>query len=197
MVASATANSPVQARMTGLSAIFDDEISVEEQGATRGETLGVVSALIVLVVAVGSLVAAAVPLAVTATSLLITFGVLAVASSAMSFDSFIMSCVTMIDTGIGIDYSLFVVSRFREQLATHLRQGVSPREATERAVTTAVATSGRTIMIAGTVVAVSMCSLFVIGAPIYRELAIAIGSAVAPTITAATPHSAANRQPRT
>ncbi len=185
-VASAAANSPVRARVTGLSPIFNDEISVEERGATRGETLGVVLALIVLVVALGSAVAAVVPLAVTVTSLLITFGVLAVASLAVSFDSFIMSCVTMIGTGIAIDYSLFVVTRFREQLAAELRdQGVSPRMATERAVGTAVATSGRTIVIAGTVVAVSMCSLFVIGAPIYRELAIAIGSAVACTLLSA------------
>lgn len=184
-VASAAANTPVQARVTGLSPIFDDEIGVEERGATRGETLGVVLALTVLVVALGSLVAAVVPLAVTATALLITFGLLAVASRAVSFDSFIMSCVTMIGTGIAIDYSLFVVTRFREQLAAHLRHGESPREATERAVGTAVATSGRTILIAGTVVAVSMCSLFVIRAPIYRELAIAIGSAVACTLLTA------------
>ncbi|WP_162899262.1 MMPL family transporter [Mycobacterium shigaense] len=186
-VAGAAGNGPVQAQVTGLSPIFNDEISVEERGAMRGELLGVLLALIVLVVALGAVVAAVVPLVVTLTSLLITFGVLAVAALAVSFDSFIMSSVTMIGTGIAIDYSLFVVTRFREQLAVQLRRGVSPREATEQAVGTAVATSGRTIVIAGTVVAVSMCSLFVIGAPIYRELAIAIaiGSAVACTLLSA------------
>lgn len=185
VVADAAQGSGVQARLTGVSPIFNDEIDVEERGVATGETLGVVLALIVLIVALGALVAAVIPLIVTAMSLLITFGALALASLALPFDSFIMSCVTMIGTGIAIDYSLFIVSRFREQLVVEQRAGTTTEQATIASVATAVATSGRTILIAGTVVAVSMCSLFVIQAPIYRELAIGIGIAVVCTLLSA------------
>jgi RND superfamily putative drug exporter len=186
VIADAASGSALQSRLTGLSPIFNDEIEVEERGAATGETIGVVLALIVLVLALGSFVAACLPLIVTAASLLITFGVLALCSLALPLDSFIMSCVTMIGTGIAIDYSLFIVSRFRENLAGHQRAGnTTTEQATVDSVATAIATSGRTILIAGTVVAVSMCSLFVIRAPIYREIAIAIGVAVVCTLVSA------------
>lgn len=185
MVARTAAGSPVQARLTGLSPVFNDEIAIEESSTARGETIGITLALVVLVLALGSLVAAVVPLLVTATSLAITFGALALASVVVSFDSFVISCATMIGTGIAIDYSLFVVSRFREELLREEQAGALPQQATVAAVAAALATSGRTVLVAGTVVAASLCSLFVLRASIYREIAIAIALAVACTLLCA------------
>jgi RND superfamily putative drug exporter len=175
----------LRAWLTGLSPIFNDNLVVEESSAERGETIGVALALVVLVLTLGSLVAPFIPLLVTAVSLTVTFGALELAAAAFSFDSFVISCVTMIGTGIAIDYSLFVVSRFREELARQSRTGATGKDATTAAVATAMATTGRTILIAGTVVAVSLCSLFVIRAPMYREIAIAIAAAVACTLACA------------
>ncbi len=174
----------LDAWLTGLSPIFNDQLKVEEASATRGESIGIALALVVLVLALGSLAAALVPLLVTASSLAVTFGLLALASAVVSFDSFVLSCVTMIGTGIAIDYSLFIVSRFREELAG--RHDFPDRKlASATAVATAIATSGRTILIAGTVVGVSLCSLFVIRAPVYREISIAIGTTVICTLASA------------
>lgn len=172
----------VRAWLTGLSPIFNDNLLVEESSAERGETIGVVLALVVLVLTLGSLVAPCIPLLVTAASLMITFGALELTTSVFSFDSFVISCVTMIGTGIAIDYSLFVVSRFREELAQQSESGATGKHATTAAIATTMATTGRTILIAGAVVAVSLCSLFVIRAPMYREIAIAIAAAVACTL---------------
>ncbi|MEE3755353.1 MMPL family transporter [Mycobacterium intracellulare] len=172
----------VRAWLTGLSPIFNDNLVVEESSAERGETIGVALALVVLVLTLGSIVASCIPLLVTAASLANTFAALEVATAVFSFDSFVISCVTMIGTGIAIDYSLFVVSRFREELARQSDSGATGEHATAAAIATTIATTGRTILIAGAVVAVSLCSLFVIEAPIYREIAIAIAAAVACTL---------------
>lgn len=185
VVADAARSSGVQARVTGLSPLFDDEILIEERGAAVGESLGVVLALIVLVLALGSFVAACVPLVVTVVSLSTTFTLLALVSLAMPLTSFITSCVTMIGTGLAIDYSLFIVSRFREQLVIEQRAGVDRDHATKASVATAVATSGRTVVVAGAIVALSMCSLFILRAAVFREIAIAIGVSVACTLLCA------------
>jgi putative drug exporter of the RND superfamily len=182
VVAEAARGSAMKARLTGLSPILNDEVVIEERGAATGETIGVVLALIVLVLALGSLVAACVPLIVTGVSLSIIFGALALASLALPFTSFIISCVTMIGTGLAIDYSLFVVSRFREQLVIEQRSGVTRKQATIAAIGSAIATSGRTIVVAGVIVALSMCSLFALRASIFREIALAIGVAVVCTL---------------
>lgn len=172
----------LRAWLTGLSPIFNDNLLVEENSAERGETIGIALALVVLVLTLGSLVAPCIPLLVTGCALTITFGALELATSVFSFDSFVISCVTMIGTGIAIDYSLFVVSRFREELARQSDSGTAGKHATTAAIGTTMATTGRTILIAGAVVAVSLCSLFVIRAPMYREIAIAIAAAVACTL---------------
>ena len=185
LVADAARGSGVEARLTGLSPLLNDEIAIEERSAARGEALGVALALIVLVAALGSLVAAIVPLIVTAVSLSITFAALALASLTLPFTSFIISCVTMIGTGLAIDYSLFIVSRFREQLVIEQHVGATREQATMASVGTAIATSGRTIVVAGIIVALAMCSLFVFKASIFREIAIAIGIAVACTLLCA------------
>jgi RND superfamily putative drug exporter len=185
VVAEIASGSDVEARLTGLSPILNDEITIEERSAAKGETLGVVLALIVLILALGSVVAACVPLVVTLVSLSITFAALALASLVLPFTSFIISCVTMIGTGLAIDYSLFIVSRFREQLALEQRGGATREQATAVSVATAVATSGRTIVVAGVIVALAMCSLFFLKASIFREVAIAIGIAVACTLLSA------------
>lgn len=172
----------LRAWLTGLSPIFNDNLRIEETSAERGETIGVALALVVLVLTLGSLVAPCIPLLVTGAALTSTFSALEVATSVFSFDSFAMSCVTMIGTGIAIDYSLFLVSRFREELARQSDSGATGKHATTAAIATTMATTGRTILIAGAVVAVSLCSLFVIRAPMYREIAIAIAAAVACTL---------------
>jgi len=112
--------------------------------------------------------------------------------------------VTMIGVGVGIDYALFIVSRFREELAQrmraaagapiahggeeaveHGRERVIAAEQVEDAVGAAIASSGRTILFSGAVVALALSTLVVIRAPIFREFALGAASVVICTVIVA------------
>lgn len=76
-------------------------------------------ALLVLIIAFGSLVAAGLPLLAGVAALVTAFGVLGAARYLTSFDVFVQAVVTMIGLALGIDYCLFAVTRQRAELAAH------------------------------------------------------------------------------
>ncbi|MEU8117975.1 MMPL family transporter [Spirillospora sp. NPDC049024] len=177
----------VAAYLTGYSPITNDQTVVGTADAERGEAIGMPIALAVMVLAFGAVAAAVLPLVLSMAGLVLTFGVVYLLTFGFSFDSFLLTIVTMIGTGIGIDYAMFIVSRFREELA---RRGVTrggPRrpEAVAEAAGTAVATSGRTVLFSGVVVAISVCSLFVMEAPVFREISTGVLISVVCTLAAA------------
>jgi putative drug exporter of the RND superfamily len=172
--------------LTGYSPVAKDITTVENEDVERAETIGVPIALLVLLLALGAAVAAVVPLAIAGSGLLLTYGLLAVLATMLTFDSFLTTIVTMIGVGIGIDYALFVVSRFREELARRRSaEGPVSSEQVEDAVGTAIASSGRTVLFSGVVVALALATLGVIRAPIYREFALGAVSVVVCTVIVA------------
>ncbi len=175
----------VQAWLTGASPVAHDLALVESPNGERAEAIGVPIALVILLLALGALVAAVVPLMLAGAGLLLTFGAIAVLGRILTFDVFLLSVVTMIGVGIGIDYALFVVSRFREELA-----GTPPTPRRERrriaeAVGASLATSGRTILYSGVIVALSLTSPLIINAPLFREFAVGALTVVLCTLAAA------------
>jgi len=175
----------VQSWVTGFSPLAKDLAQVESADGERAELIGVPVALVVLIVALGALAAAIVPLMLAGAGLMLTFGLIYILSLLLKFDVFLVTAVTMIGVGIGIDYSLFVVSRFREELA---RLPMDPRRERRRiaqAVGGATATSGRTILYSGMIVALSLMSLLVIKAPAFREFVIGTLTCVTCTLVAA------------
>lgn len=184
----------VKAWMTGYTPITNDQTVVQGKDSENAESIGMPVALVVLVIALGAVVAAFLPLLLAIAALILTFGVFALLSLGLSFDAFLISIVTMIGTGIGIDYALFVVSRFREELA---RRGVNrqnwkqergkQREQVIEAAGVAVATSGRTILFSGVIVGISVCSLYIVNAPVFREISTGVlVSVICTLITALT-----------
>jgi putative drug exporter of the RND superfamily len=189
--------------LTGYSPVAKDITTVENEDVERAETIGVPVALLILLLALGAAVAAIVPLAIAGSGLLLTYGFLAVLATALTFDSFLTTIVTMIGVGIGIDYALFVVSRFREELALRTRanrpvagdaggpaserhsERTATAEQVQEAVGAAVASSGRTVMFSGAVVALALATLVVIRAPIFREFALGAVSVVLCTVIVA------------
>jgi RND superfamily putative drug exporter len=175
----------VQAWLTGFSSLSKDIGQVESVDSGRAEAIGVPVALVILLLALGAFAAAVVPLALAGAGLLLTYGLIAVLARALSFDVFLVTVVTMIGVGIGIDYSLFIVSRFREELA---RLPESPRRERKRiaeAVGVSIATSGRTIMYSGVIVALSLTSVLVVRAPLFREFVVGACVTVICTLAAA------------
>jgi RND superfamily putative drug exporter len=175
----------VRASLTGFSPLAKDLAQVETSDGERAEAIGLPVALIILVVALGALLAAAVPLMLAGAGLLATFGVITVLATLLRFDVFLLTVVTMIGVGIGIDYSLFIVSRFREELA---RSPANPRRERGRiadAVGATIATSGRTIVYSGAIVGFSLTSLLVLRAPIFGEFVVGTLTSVICALAAA------------
>ncbi|MEQ1699977.1 MAG: MMPL family transporter [Ilumatobacteraceae bacterium] len=134
------------------------------------EALGFLAAVIILLIAFGSVLAMGLPLGTAVFGLFSGIGLVGVASAFMEMPEFSTQMAAMIGLGVGIDYALFIVTRYRE----NLRAGLEPEEATVQAVDT----SGRAVVFAGITVMVSLLGLFVVGLPFVRGLAVAGAIAV-------------------
>jgi putative drug exporter of the RND superfamily len=175
----------VQAWLTGSSPLAADFAKVESTETAKAEAIGLPVAFLVLLFALGALVAALVPMMLAWAGLLLTFGVLNVLARLFAFDTLLLSFVTMIGVGIAIDYALFIVSRFCEELARLDHEDRAKPELVANAVGVALATSGRTIMFSGAVVGVCLATQLVVDVPLLRELAVGAAVVVACTVFAA------------
>ncbi len=118
-----------------------------EQTLQRGETLGAPIALVVLVLVFGAVVAAMLPLALAALSIVVALGMTVLVGQFTDLNFFIVNMITMIGLAVGIDYSLFVVQRFREERLTG-RSVLDSVSVAGDTATRAVAFSGMTVVIA-------------------------------------------------
>jgi len=91
--------------------------SLLEKTLEQGELIGIVIALLVLVVVFGSVVAAGVPIVIAMLSIFVAVGATALASNVMEMSDYVVFIITMIGLAVGIDYSLFIVQRYREERA--------------------------------------------------------------------------------
>jgi RND superfamily putative drug exporter len=165
---------PVEVYFTGSSPLAAASV---EQGAvdlSRAESIGFPAAAVVLLLAFGSLIAGAIPLVLGALAVLAAFGALGVVSGVVSFDVFVQTAVSMVGIALGIDYSLFVVTRFREELA---RSGPSRLERAE-AVGRTLATAGHAVLVSGTTVVVSLAGLWLVRSPKVYSMALGMTAAV-------------------
>ncbi|HSE09273.1 MAG TPA: MMPL family transporter [Nocardioidaceae bacterium] len=127
--------------------------------------------LVLLLVVFGGVVAAGLPLAVGAVAILGAFTVLRVMTAVTDISVFSVNIVTMLGLGLAIDYALFVVGRFREEL--HRGGDV------ESALVTTMATAGRTIAVSGLTVAVALSSLLLFPQVFFRSMGLGGMAAVA------------------
>ena len=132
-----------------------------EADIVRAETLSFPVLLALLVVVFGGLVAAGLPLLIGTVAVLGAFLSLRLLTELTDVSVFAVNIVTMLGLGLAIDYALFVVSRFREELAERPRSHdpVRERAALRAAVVATMDTAGRTVAVSGLVVAVALTSL--------------------------------------
>jgi len=152
----------------GVTAEFngDAEFPPIEQGTQ--ELLGLLAALIVLLVVFRTVVASAIPIALALTALATAFLLLFILAGLTDINTITPLLVSMIGLGVGIDYSLFIVTRFRQLL----HEGLSPRDAAAEAG----ASAGRAVLFAGLTVAISVSGLAFFGLDFVTKLG--IGSAL-------------------
>ncbi len=117
--------------------------------------------------------------------ILFAVGALFTMSTVSSVNALVMSMATMIGLGIGIDYAMFVVSRFREELAKTGATSREQREQIAHAVGTAMRTAGMNIVASGLVVAISLCSLAIVRATVFRAIALGVATSVLCTLAVA------------
>jgi RND superfamily putative drug exporter len=129
---------------------------------TRAEGLSFPILLILLLVIFGSLTAACLPLAIGALGILGSFTALRLLTIITGVSVFSLNITTILGLGLGIDYGLFLVTRFREELH---KQGT-----VEDAVARTVATAGRTVLVSGITVAIVLASLMLFPETILRSI---------------------------
>jgi RND superfamily putative drug exporter len=148
------------------------------QGSTSPEGFGFLGAAIVLLIAFGSLVAVGLPLAVALVGLGITSGgLIALLANVIDVPSWTTAVSGLIGIGVGIDYALLVLTRFR----TAMLEEKDRHDAVVEAVTTA----GRSVIIAGSTVVIAVLGLFLTGLPYMYGVAISASLAVLVVMVAA------------
>jgi RND superfamily putative drug exporter len=139
--------------------------------------IGVIAALVILLLFFGSVLPALLPLVSTGIALTAGLGVVAMLSHSITMASFTSQLCTLIGLGVGIDYSLFILTRTR----AGLRRGLG----VEEAVTTAAGTAGRAVLFAGMTVCIALLGILTVGVSTLSGAAIAASIAVAFPVAAA------------
>lgn len=150
-------------------------VEVGEPGSS--ELIGVLAAAVILVVAFGSIVAMSVPIITAVVSLGGAIALISLAANVLDMSSFVTTFAAMIGLGVGIDYSLLVITRFREGLHNY--------RSVEDSVAIAVGTAGRSVLFAGIVVMIAMLGLNTIGIPFVGALGTAAAIVVGMSVLAA------------
>ena len=138
--------SAYEVHVTGGPALDYDVRTVSKQDTRVGERKSLPFSAAVLVLAFGALVAAVTPIVIGVTAIVCALGLVHLAGSIYPMSVFVLTIVSMVGLGVGIDYSLLIVTRFREEM----NRGRGPREAAERTIDTAgraVITSGATVLL--------------------------------------------------
>lgn len=153
-----------------------DAFAITSVGISATEIVGVVIALVVLTITLGSFVAAGMPLLNAILGVMITMAGIFASTGLAKVNSSTPMLALMLGLAVGIDYALFIVSRHRDQL----RDGMDPQESVARSV----ATAGSAVVFAGLTVMIALSGLAVAGIPFLTTMGIAaaVGVAVAVSI---------------
>ncbi|MGA9278454.1 MMPL family transporter [Ilumatobacter sp.] len=157
-----------------------DGLTIEVGGAAlaefeppEAELIGLAFAVVILILSFGSVLAMGLPIGVALFGVGIGVGTIQLLTNVLSIPDFATTLGAMIGLGVGIDYALFIVTRYREGT----RAGLDP----ERATVTAIDTAGRAVVFAGSAVVISLLGMYVIGLAFINGLA--TGAAVTVAIT--------------
>ena len=170
--------------ITGENTIGRDFTEVSEQDLQKGEMqFGLPAALIVLVLVFGTLVGAAIPLVMAILSIVVAMGLIAVVGQAFELNVFVVNMLVAMGLALGIDYSLFIVSRLREER----HHGASTRDA----ILIVAGTATRAVVFSGCAFVLAMLGMFLMPDATLRSLAVgAIAVALVSIVVALTFHPA-------
>ena len=149
--------------VAGRATIDVDAAELSERDLRTGEGIGLPIAILVLIAVFGAIVAALVPVVLAIAGIIVAVGLTALIGQAFSFSFFVVNMITMMGLAVGIDYSLFVVSRYKEERA----RGRDTMDAIE----VAGATATRAVFFSGATVILALLGMFLIPTTVFRSLA--------------------------
>jgi uncharacterized membrane protein YdfJ with MMPL/SSD domain len=150
-------------QIAGQGTLEADFTKIAEEDLRKGESIGIGIALIVLIVVFASVVAALLPIVMALFAIAVALGLVTLIGQVYEFNLFVTNMVTMIGLAVGIDYSLFIVSRYREER----KKGFDKLEA----IGGAGATANRAVFFSGLTVVLALLGMFIIPTTIFRALA--------------------------
>src|SRR3954447_4941558 len=169
----------VQPFVVGQQGLWAGMQELQQTDLEKAETTGFPLILIVLLAVFGSILAALLPVGLGVAAVIITGAVVYFISLALTMSVFVTNVASMLGIGVAVDYSLFVLSRYREELEAGRSR--------EHALDAAMRTSGATVVFSGITVIVSLAGLFLIDSTVMRSLAIGaivvVGVAIVGAVT--------------
>ena len=148
--------------MSGPATFAFENSELSANDLEQGERIGVPVALIILLALFGTVVASLLPLGLAVVAIIIASAISAVIGQFFELVFFVTLMITMIGLAVGIDYSMFVVSRFREEM----NRGRDKVEAAVRSANTA----GRTVLFSGITVVIALCGMLIVPASFFQSL---------------------------
>ena len=150
--------------MVGQSALWAGMQVLQQEDLAKAEAAGFPAILIVLLVVFGSVLAALLPVGLGVAAVVVTGAAVYFLALATTMSVFVTNVASMLGIGVAVDYSLFMLSRYREEV-----HGGSDRA---HALDVAMRTSGATVVFSGVTVLISMAGLFLLNSTVMRSLAI-------------------------
>jgi uncharacterized membrane protein YdfJ with MMPL/SSD domain len=151
--------------MTGEGTLDHDFNELSQHDLTSGELqVGLPAAFLILVLVFGALVAGLVPLLMAIVSIMVALGLCALVAEAFTLSVFVVNMLTGMGLALGIDYSLFVVSRYREERG-HERAKLD-------AISVAGATASRAVLFSGSIFVIALTGMLLVPSNVMKSLAV-------------------------
>ncbi|UGY91462.1 MMPL family transporter [Streptomyces gobiensis] len=149
---------------------------LSEKGLYKAELLAFPLILAILLLLYRGVMAAVVSCVVAVTAIVLTFGVMSIVASHYELSIFVQNAATMIGIGVGVDYSLFIISRYLDELGRDEpgRDALGRARDRTAALATTLRTSGRTVIFSGLVIIAAMATLFLVDLNVIQSIALGI-----------------------
>lgn len=149
--------------ITGMSAINKDVTEASQRDLIKAETIGLPIAIVVLLFAFGTVVAASLPLLIGIITIIITFGLIVIIGQNLNISIFILNIVPMLGLALSIDFNLLFISRYREE-----RKKATITEAVNRSIITA----GRAVLFSAFCVFIGLGAMMIVRIQIFENIAL-------------------------
>ena len=176
-VGAANGRQGFEALIVGEDSIDEDFSRAADADLARGEVFGLALALLVLILVFRGVVAAVVPIAVAAAAIVVALAAVAGIGQAFVLNFVVVNVLVMMGLAVGIDYSLFVVSRYREERAAG--------DALADAIAVAGSTASRAVLFSGATVVLALLGMFLVPQTIFRSIAVGAIAVVLVAVLAA------------